>query len=93
MFRRARLYCLAVLERIEIALFTRKCSIGAASYKGPFVNLVFLECIDRNLTSYEVNKNLRKFWFATPFTKDGKSHEARQSEQEEIGESRRKDHS
>ena len=74
MFRRARLYCLAVLERLEIALFTRKCSIGAASYKGPFVNLVFLECIDRNLTSYEVNKNLRKFWFATPFTKDGKSH-------------------
>ena len=33
-----------------------------------------LECIDQNLTSYEANRNLKRFIFATPFTMDGKSH-------------------
>ena len=33
-----------------------------------------LECIDQNLTSYEANRNLKRFIFATPFTLDGKSH-------------------
>ena len=26
------------------------------------------------MTCYEANRNLRRFWFATPFTRDGKSH-------------------